>query len=188
MSAPAETTEIGAQLLGAHLYRVSFKDDSTAADEGTKGVRAKFLLSCHVFDDGVVGTEFGVNMRTKSGVRALVIYRLTFRQVGKAEGFVPDDEFARFVASRLAPKIAFPFVREVFASLTAKAGEPMLLPLVNTEHIFDSAAIVITRDAEPTPLAVSTRAKPRRLAAARAAESVDAERPAPVERTRRRRS
>jgi preprotein translocase subunit SecB len=103
----------------------------------------RFSLGATRLEAGVLGVDFGVDFEFPDVCHLKVSYRMVF-QVDVTPG---EDETVLFqkVASRLAPIVSFPYIRETIASLTVKAGAsvPILLPVLNVGAIFKPEAISI---------------------------------------------
>lgn len=146
---PDQVTNTAAQLVNLSLHRLRFKDDRPAGGQAEE-VHTEFLLNARLFDDGSVGAEFGVNCySTDRELRLRVVYRMEFTRGPGVPESLPADEFARQVSARIAPTVAFPFIREMVVSLTGKSGgPPITLPVINVGALFKPEQLRIGTPAE----------------------------------------
>lgn len=144
----SDLTSTAATLTDIYLHRVRYKDNRTLrANE--EGLHSQFLLSARLFDDHSVGVEFGVTCRSADGDLVVqVVYRMEFNRGPSMAADFPDEQFAREVASRIGPIVAFPFIRETIASLTSKSGDPVVMAVVNVGSMFNPDDIKIATDVD----------------------------------------
>jgi hypothetical protein len=162
----AAVTQTAANLLNLFLYRVRYTDrrDSSGAVGDSLGAagNAQFLLSARLFSDDIVGVEFGTRLKTREGLVAEIIYRMQFERGPGASEEYKGEAFAKQVAARIAPTVAFPFLRETLHSLTGKSSEPFLLPILNVGTMFEPGAVPVSRVSDPDSGAEEKHAPPAR--------------------------
>lgn len=113
-------------------------------------VTTNFHLSAVRLGAGELGVEFRLEMRQEGVFETTVAYRMGFA-VETPEGEVETEVFQR-VAARIAPIVAFPYIREMVTSLAAKSGAPapIILPVLNVGGIFAPDGIqIVDSPAEP---------------------------------------
>ncbi|HEY7770594.1 hypothetical protein [Longimicrobium sp.] len=139
---------VAAKLVDLYLYRVRYTERRTQSDEDEEmAANTTFFLSARLFADRTVGVEVGTKVKTRAGLLVEVIYRTRFERGPGVQEDMPQEAFGRQVAARVAPVVAFPFIRETIASLTGKSGDTFMMPVVNVGAIFDpdSLTFVVTR-------------------------------------------
>lgn len=104
---------------------------------------ANFALSAMRLAPGRLGVEFEVTIEPEGVFTFAVSYRMTF----EVDSPSPDQELGVFrqVAARIAPIVAFPYIRETLTSMASKAGAPRMiaLPILNVGAFFDPDEIEV---------------------------------------------
>jgi preprotein translocase subunit SecB len=150
-SAPAPSVP-KADLLTLQLHGVEFRKlgDWPLPKGHESNLEINFAVSAVRFDEGQLGVEFGAIIHREDVVRLTIDYRLVFR-VHAAETESEDTLF-REVASRIAPIVAYPYIRETVSSLFTKAGGPHLtLPVLNVGGMFSPDQIEVVSIQKEAP-------------------------------------
>lgn len=135
----------GAELKSVHLQDAHLRRLGSWPKSGKKAPQfdTEFGLTAKRLTDSLLGVEFGVTVKRERVVDAHVKYRMTFEVQG--EPGEERDSMLRGVAARLAPIVAYPYVRETITSLFLKAGGPhLILPVLNVGALFSPDEIKIT--------------------------------------------
>lgn len=166
LDATAAVDQTAAKLLDLFLYRVRYTD--RRADPSVGEAKTIFILSARLFSDETVGVEFGTRFKTDGGLVVEIIYRMQFGRGPGASEQYEAEAFAQQVAARIAPVVAFPFVRETLSTLTGKSSEAVLLPIMNIGTLFDPETVPVSgvgdqpAEAKPALPPVPSTEKPRR--------------------------
>ena len=146
-NAPEQTISAptpGVKLRALVLHELEFKRFGGQAPPAELEVPTRFRLGTHRLAEDALGVEFSLEIEQEDVVAFRIVYRAVF--VRETDRPAPEDDlpFWRSVAGRVAPIVIFPYMRETFTGLAAKAGLPQLfLPVLNIGGIFPSESIAV---------------------------------------------
>lgn len=142
---PAQAPSVPkAELLTLHLHGAEFRtlENWPPPNGEALNIEINFAVSAVRLEGDQLGVEFGAIINREGLVHLTIDYRLIFRvRPDEAES---EDDLFRKVASRIAPIVAYPYIRETASSLFVKAGGPHLtLPVLNVGGMFSPDQIEI---------------------------------------------
>jgi hypothetical protein len=131
MSTNEEQEDVGpgVELLAINLHDVIFHASGRAWDPDSD---SSLSLSVGTTRPSRLEIIVQVSLEVDDGpvVRATVAYRLRLKVTKDlADGDL--EAFLRLTAARLAPVIAYPYIRETLHGLAMKSGLPLVLPIAN---------------------------------------------------------
>jgi hypothetical protein len=142
---PNATLE-GLELLDVEFHR--YNDWPT--DGGEQSYKSTFTLGASSIQEGQLGVELGIRISEPELFDLEIRYRATFAAVTPISDDVAD-EFWRGVATRLAPVVIFPYVRESASAILGRSGNSGFhLPILNVGLMFDPAKVRF-EDADEEP-------------------------------------
>lgn len=134
-----------AQLTSLELGELHFQRRGLWPQAGDSGydVDTRFGIQAVRIGPGELGVKFELSMKLPDVFELMVSYRMTF--TAPAPQGIGEVQFFQRVAARVAPIVAFPYIRESIASITAKAGatSPVLLPIMNVGAMFQPESLKI---------------------------------------------
>ena len=92
---------------------------------------------------GVLPVRLTVTVEASPCYRVSVTYEGRFAHLRAVQGAEDETGFWRVVASRLAPTILYPYIRETITTVLQKAGlPPLAVPILNFGEVFDVEKVV----------------------------------------------
>lgn len=142
-----DATHAAVQLEYITLFSADFRvvGDMPEANE-TREIIASFSMATKFISEYALGVEISAEISVKPPtVESTIVYRGVFSRPADQPPKPRDDPFWKQVAARIAPITIYPYIRETFTGLAAKAGaHPALsLPIMNVGEMWKPEAIEI---------------------------------------------
>jgi preprotein translocase subunit SecB len=133
------TPPVNVNLEGLFLLALDFQSKGKPQG-GLLNVPVNLKLALLRPEENVLVADLSLTIDMPTVVSATITYRCVFRAAA-----APVEEpnlYWRMVAARIAPAVAYPYIRETFGYLSLKAGHPQpLLPVMNVGAFFDPQTI-----------------------------------------------
>jgi hypothetical protein len=132
----------GVQITDPALREFTFKYEGTGEIPDGAPINYEWGLSLHRLGLLELGVEFTVGVAV-AGLEGRVVYRVAFELDAGSDAAAEPAKPLTVLATRLAPQILYPYVREVYSSAAHRAGVNFTLPIQNVGALFSPDQVQI---------------------------------------------